>query len=413
VDRLRAPTDFEALLDRLERRPGAVAVAVLAIVGACIGLFLHGLPLAAERVARAIPHEAERSLGQQVLSTLDGAVFKPSALPRETRQSLDAVFRAFVANEPAGPVYTLHLRSAGYQANAFALPGGRIVLTDSLVAQLEHEEALLAVIAHEIGHIRERHLLRSVLQNSAILIAIGMFAGDASGATGMILAAPVFLLSGHYSRAFERDADAFAHEALAQRDLSPAWFAYAIGRLAAHSGSARSGASDALQTYLSSHPEDDDREAAARLAADGFAPIETALARRLGSAGTHDEPLAMDDISGCWSGWEPTAGGARRTWSVEFANDGELQMRFDFLDPDGVPFRTSIENGGWALHKRVLATRSRPTLAADASIDAYDTLHTYRVDQLDRGFMRYVELATDHEYLSERVDCASAELEPA
>lgn len=407
VDRLRPQSAFEALLDRLERHPAAVAGAVVTIVAAAAVLVFQALPLAAERIARAIPQAAETRLGEHVLAVLDEAWLARSALPRDERIRLNRLFREFVDTAPDGAAYSLHLRSAGGLANAFALPGGRIVLTDALVGKLEHDEALLAVLAHEIGHVRERHLLRSVLQNSAILLVVGMLAGDPSGASGMLLAAPVFLLNGHYSRAFEQEADAHAHQVLAQRNLSPAWFGYAIGRLAAQEGRGRSARPDGLQAYLASHPADADRMAAAFQAAQDFPPIERALAERLG-AGRDAPRWPAADLVGCWSGWEPMEAEWSRFWTVEFDADGSLQLRFDHVDPNDRLAYSDLESGSWALGADMLVARSRMVIDEAVVEPAYDRLHAYRIEHLDQQLMLYVQSVTGVEYLSERIDCELA-----
>ncbi len=52
-------------------------------------------------------------------------------------------------------------------ANAFALPGGIVIVTDQLMQLAEHDDEILAVLAHEIGHVKHRHVLRGLPQDSA------------------------------------------------------------------------------------------------------------------------------------------------------------------------------------------------------------------------------------------------------
>ena len=137
----------------------------------------------------------------------------------------------FVAGMPDGDKYKLEFRKLpGDLPNAFAIPGGPIVVSDGLVAALQDEDAFLAVVAHEIGHQVHRHVLRQVLQGSAVIVAATMLTGDVSSASGVVLAVPTFLLSSRYSRDFEREADDYAFAALRERGITPEWFATRCAR---------------------------------------------------------------------------------------------------------------------------------------------------------------------------------------
>ena len=71
------------------------------------------------------------------------------------------------------PFIRLEVRSAPQiGANAFALPSGIIVVTDELVALSEDDDELAAVIAHELGHVHHRHIMRTVIQNSAAALLV-------------------------------------------------------------------------------------------------------------------------------------------------------------------------------------------------------------------------------------------------
>ena len=65
-------------------------------------------------------------------------------------------------------------------ANAFALPDGVIVFTDELIGLLESDAEILAVFAHEYGHVVERHSLRQILQDSAIAVLSFLLIGEAT-----------------------------------------------------------------------------------------------------------------------------------------------------------------------------------------------------------------------------------------
>ncbi|WP_199775490.1 M48 family metalloprotease [Microbulbifer pacificus] len=69
--------------------------------------------------------------------------------------------------------------------NAFALSGGTIILIDELIARAEHENEILAVFGHELGHVHHQHTLRHIIEGSAITfmkqywVLVGALALDA------------------------------------------------------------------------------------------------------------------------------------------------------------------------------------------------------------------------------------------
>ena len=67
---------------------------------------------------------------------------------------------------PAGDYVLEFRKSPAVGPNAFALPGGTVVLLDELVAAAAHDDEIAAVLAHEIGHLHGRHTMRHVLQTS-------------------------------------------------------------------------------------------------------------------------------------------------------------------------------------------------------------------------------------------------------
>ena len=90
--------------------------------------------------------------------------------------------------------------------NAFALPGGSIVVLDGLVEN-GTDVQVLGVLGHELGHVAERHAMRNVLQTASMGVLAGLLWGDVSG---ILANAPVLVGTLHHSREFEREADAFA-----------------------------------------------------------------------------------------------------------------------------------------------------------------------------------------------------------
>lgn len=240
-------------------RWAAVGVVVLATGG---WLFVkQGLPWAAERVARALPIEVNEQIGREALATLDGWVFTPSELTAARQEELRQRFRAFLRAADDGYPYQLEFRTSRIGPNAFALPSGTIVLTDELIELAKADEELVAVLAHECGHIQGRHALRSLLQNSALVLAFTALTGDVSGISSAGAAWPGWLLEKKFSRSFEGEADAHAVATLRRAGLEPALLAALLERLEAlvRGAPAGDGRAGKVLNYLSTHPSTPER----------------------------------------------------------------------------------------------------------------------------------------------------------
>lgn len=264
LDAWFAPRDrVQALVDRGERRWRWVIAAALGVALAVGVMFTHGIPGLADYAARHVPRAAETALAGQVVALLDRTHFDPSKLSEERREELHAAFTAMVRDLPRAADFDLQFRAApALGANALALPGGIVIVTDELVQLAQHDEEILAVLAHEAGHHEHRHALRAAMQDSAVVLLIGFIAGDASSLGSLAVSVPAVLLSSGYSRGFEGEADAFAFDLLAKRGISPARFADIMQRLSDDAPDQP----DALG-WISTHPASAARIEAARRAA--------------------------------------------------------------------------------------------------------------------------------------------------
>lgn len=254
----------EAFADWLERRKLAIAAAAVVTVAATLLFVKFGVPWAAREVAERMPASVERHVSNQVVMVLDKAHLADSRIPAARRALLGRRFEAMVAGEPRSADLRLAIvRAPGIGPNAFALPDGRIYMTDALVELAESDEELLAVLAHEAGHHVHRHGMRQALESSSVFVLAGMLFGDMSGSS-LAVAVPAVLLSNGFSRGHEREADAYAFDLLRRRGQSPAAFASIMRRLSAKMPK---GLEEGPVGYLSTHPPTPERIAEAERAA--------------------------------------------------------------------------------------------------------------------------------------------------
>lgn len=128
----------------------------------------------------------DEGLGRGALQGLDYAVFEPSRLGPDVQRRLRATFAELVAAAEPETAVRLEFRSGRAMGpNALALPSGIIVVTDELVALAASDQEILAVLAHELGHIEARHAVRSALQNSITPVLVATVTGDLTSVTAL------------------------------------------------------------------------------------------------------------------------------------------------------------------------------------------------------------------------------------
>ena len=258
----------DPLVVRVQQSWRWVAAFALGLVVLLVGFQQWGLPLAARGLVAAIPHSVDVSLGATTLAALDEHLMRPSKLPPDEQARLrDALSAALQAQSPGSvPAWQLVFRKSRIGPNALALPGGTLVMTDELVELVgRDEQVIVAVLAHEIGHVRHRHGLRMLVQ----ITVLGGLAGAVLGDFSTLLAGvPVLLGQASYSRDAEREADAEAVRILEAASISPAVMATLFDKLEQRRQQERKSEGDAdelpgqdswLGIAFASHPPDADR----------------------------------------------------------------------------------------------------------------------------------------------------------
>jgi Zn-dependent protease with chaperone function len=246
-----------------------LAISALCLtVGVLVASYVWGLPAFAREAAQVVPQSTQAVMGQQALDFLDSRWFKPSALTKERQEQLARAFDDAVARGvPDGsvPFFHLNFRSSTIGPNAFALPGGEIILTDELVKIAPSDAAIIGVLAHELGHLQYRHVMQQLIAGSVIGAVTLAIYGDASTAIAGVGAA---VLQAKYSREFESEADQYALDLMLRAKIAPAEMAAMFRALANWKRTGKTDADKPVESrpnnettgqtgpldYLSSHP---------------------------------------------------------------------------------------------------------------------------------------------------------------
>ena len=173
---------FWNVLHYLENNLGWVLIALIGTVFAGWMFLQYGVPKLAETVAKATPPGMEKRLGESVLKGLDHqyGYFSPSKTEKSRQAKiLSGLEKLCQANNC--PPYQLNFRDGGIiGANAFALPGGIMVVTDGLVKLAKNDQEIIAVLAHELGHVKQRHAFRQSIQGTLAGLILAAVTGDVS-----------------------------------------------------------------------------------------------------------------------------------------------------------------------------------------------------------------------------------------
>ncbi len=239
----------------LESRWHYVLLAAVIVAGFTWGMIVHGIPSLAKTVAHALPVSVDEKLTEGTLSILDERILSASDLDEETKLRLQNKFAVMVENSQDEHNYQLLFRQ-GVGANAFALPSGHIVVTDELVDIADHDDEVLAVLAHEIGHVVHEHGLRSVLQSSAVALLLTAVTGDIGSTSGFAAAMPIILLETNYSRKFELEADRYALDYMLAHNMDTNHFATILQKITGQDDEEHE---DDVFAYLSTHPATQER----------------------------------------------------------------------------------------------------------------------------------------------------------
>ncbi|MGY0504601.1 M48 family metalloprotease [Luteimonas sp. e5] len=185
------------------------------------------------------------------------------------------------------------------QINAFATLGGYIGMNAGLVLAAEREDEVAGVLAHEIAHVTQTHVLRAVerSQRDSVPILLGMLgailvaqrAGGNSGsnaAMAAVMGAQGLMLQRqiNYTRSNESEADRLGIRTLARSGYDPNAMAVFFERLQASSRANRGGDESLIPDYLMTHPVTTTRIAEAK-----------ERAGRVARAPLSGEPLATSD----------------------------------------------------------------------------------------------------------------------
>ncbi len=194
-----------------------VTVALLIVLVPAI--LLSNLDRLSAPLARQIPPEWEQQLGEKAFEQ-----YRRSGhfMAEDTANTLlqPLVQPLIDANPDQRFPYHFYI-SRDEEVNAFALPGGFVVINSALIIKAQTPEELLGVLAHEMAHVTEQHGIRNIMGSAGLYLTVNALLGDMTGLLAVLADAAPYLLNQRYSRGFETAADEKGVALLQQAGVDP------------------------------------------------------------------------------------------------------------------------------------------------------------------------------------------------
>jgi len=140
------------------------------------------------------------------------------------------------------------------EVNAYAIPGGNIVVYTGILKAMKSPDELAALLGHETAHINDRHSLKSILRSAATGLIVSVVLNDISGIFSIVVENAEGLRTMHFSRGIEKSADEEGMKILVKNNIHPLAMKKLMQRLKENSPEIPE-----VLSFMQSHPATDER----------------------------------------------------------------------------------------------------------------------------------------------------------
>jgi predicted Zn-dependent protease len=273
--RSHLPAEIRTIGRNRARGLGVVLAVLLTFVVAGWGLLQLKDPLVGA-VAKRVPLSVEQKIGEVALRqiTLTSSTISDQEIADPLKRLLERVARG-----APGSRYNFRLHVMEDESvNAFALPGGPVVLNTGLILKATSPEEIAGVLGHEIAHVTRQHSVKQLISSLGVFAIVQAMFGDVSGIAAVLIDGGANLVTMGFSRDAEREADEAGLQYLERARIDPAGMVSFFRKLREEEGAS---GSEAL-TLISTHPATAER----------IRTLETLITSR--RAGQRFEPLDTD-----------------------------------------------------------------------------------------------------------------------
>ncbi len=232
---------------------GKVILQFLAIVFAFFAAWflLSRIDYVKQLHLNGISKRMEKKIGDVIMETLEHT-HKKKGKNDPAQATLDKIKDRLCDGD--GNDIQVHLIESS-DINAFALPGNHLIVYTGLIKRCDSVQELCGVMAHEIGHMRLRHVMKRLGSELGIAVIASVASGNSQVAARIIK----MLSSSAFERKQESEADEFAVTCLLEAKINPKGFANFMMKIA----KIQSGIPEEME-WISSHPDSKKRAEAIR-----------------------------------------------------------------------------------------------------------------------------------------------------
>jgi beta-barrel assembly-enhancing protease len=228
--------------------PGLMPVyKVLFGLGSIIALvYFFLIPLLAVRMANRVPVSYEEKLGNNLFDAMKGG-FK---IDTQRTADINEFFKEIKITTP----YNIKITVVNEDVpNAFAMPGGNIVVYSKILADMNGYEDLAALLSHEFTHVQNKHTTKSLFRKLGGSIFLSVILGDAGAIASVLVSNADNLKSLSYGRSLEKEADLYGVKILSERKIDCNGFVRLFQLLKKETDGLT------VSEWISSHPDLDKR----------------------------------------------------------------------------------------------------------------------------------------------------------
>jgi beta-barrel assembly-enhancing protease len=191
----------QSIADRLSAMKWQTMVSIVVIVGVAVFLLAWTvIPWMGEQAAGYVPQSYEEDLGESIYE----AMLPGMEVDSQRTELLEQMVRR--ADFKSGyPLRFVVVKDE--QKNAFALPGGRIVVYSGILEVMKGHAELMGLLSHEVSHVNHRHSLRAIFRQLSTYLFVSLIFNDLSAVSSIVVDQAQQLQSLSYSRELEKEAD--------------------------------------------------------------------------------------------------------------------------------------------------------------------------------------------------------------
>lgn len=225
-----------------------VGLSIILLVGFWI-IYAALLPKLVDKAASAIPYSWEEEMG--------GPIFTQVRATEKIDSLKSVIIDSFFQQLSWDSLFPSRVHFSNSEVvNAFALPGGNIIVYSGLLNKMESYTELVALLGHEYGHIERRHIMRGMVQSLSTYAAVSLLLGDVTAISAVFMEQANRIYNLKYSRAYETESDEFGFQKMKEEGIDPRGIISLFERLKDNTDSV---SVSSIPDFLSTHPGVEER----------------------------------------------------------------------------------------------------------------------------------------------------------